>query len=878
MAVFSIKSFGGISPKVPPRYLQDSQAQYALNCPVFSGALVPIRDVGAAVHTVTKPNAPKTIYRFGQDLDSDSRYWFNWPKDVDVCRSQIAGDKSEWTFFTGDGPPRATYNTIATGGPTLPFAVRPLGLPNPTTPLNLTREDFQPDTYPAELVLASEIIANMAGEYIQQTRDYGIQVSTTDQQDASFTQAAVAEPVTAQTVADALNTITGISAVVEKGAVRVTTDATGPDVKLYVRARTGSRYDYEADFIPDPTGFDKTGNGSADSLPVIVIPDSEIEAIPTTAPQVGGDRIRIFGDGAQCYDVSFTAPTTAELLAASINANADPAGAVIAIAYNGNLVISGGNIANDSSGTLRYERRWTEYTEAGDASSYDQKKVEYESIGSDVDIGGSVAISQPEFTALRGKVVTIDVNGETFIFTIPGNAVLADMVEPFALNGVKVTIYGTTNQVAVLETIAVGPDTQIRFRSGTYPSVGVFALAEAFGYEETPTSTETRVYTWTWVNKESGFEFESGPSAASASTEAYPEQAVTVSGRAAVPTGYNVTHWRLYRSVAGVYLFVAEIPVEEVSYTDTIEAELLAEELPSLTWSPPPADLAGLINLPNGIMAGFVGRDVYFCDPYHPHAWPQNYVQSLDYPIVGLGRMDTTLAVLTRGTPYFIQGSHPDSMTAVRSDLEQSCVAKQSIVSTNGVVLYASPDGLVLLSPSGSKLLTENLFTREQWQTYFTPESIRAYAHDLKYVAFYDNGTTQGGFIFDPTSGQFVLHDIYAEAGYSDLRRDKLFLAFSDRTIKEWLVGANKNYVWKSKKFTLPNVLSMSCAQLEAETYPVTAKFYVDGVLSHTQTVTDRNPFRLPATPGRDLEVQFEGSSEVFSFSTAQSMQELAGV
>lgn len=874
MAVLSIKSFGGISPKVPPRYLKDTQAQIALNCPVFSGALVPIQDVGQAVHTVTKPNAPKTIYRFGQDLDSDSQYWFNWPKDVDVCRSQIAGDKSEWTFFTGDGPPRATYNTIATSGSTLPSVVRPLGLPNPTSPLNLTREDFQPDTYPAELVLVSEIIANMAGDYIQQTRDYGIQVSITDQQDASFTQAAVVEPVTAQTVADAINTITGVTAVEEKGAVRITTVAEGPDVKLYVRARTGSRYDYEADFIPDPTGFDKTGNGSADSLPSMVIPDSEIAAIGGV--NWSSDVIRIFSDGVQRYYVSLSSTTTAELLAANINANV--AGAVVATVYNGNLLISPGTTANTASGSLRYERTWLELTGGGDATSYDPKKVEYESIGSDADIGGSIAISQPEFTALHGKVVTINVNGETFTFSVPGNAVLADMVEPFGLNGVKVTIYGTTNQVAVLETIAVGPDTQIRFRSGTYPSVGVFALGEAFGYDETPTSTETRVYTWTWVNKESGFEFESGPSAASASTEAYPEQAVTVSGRAAVPAGYNVTHWRLYRSVAGVYLFVAEIPVAEVSYTDTIEAELLAEELPSLTWSPPPADLAGLTNLPNGIMAGFVGRDVYFCDPYHPHAWPQNYVQSLDYPVVGLGRMDTTLAVLTRGTPYFIQGSHPDSMVAVRSDLEQACASKRSIVSTNGVVIYASPDGLVLLSPGGSKVLTENLFTRAQWQTYFRPESIHAYSHDMKYIGFYDNGTVQGGFIFDPTSGQFILHDIYVGAGYSDLRRDKLFVSFSDRTIKEWLAGTNKAYIWKSKKFTLPNVTSFSCAQLEAETYPITAKFYIDNTLVYTQTVSDRNPFRLPAAPGRDMEVQIEGTSDVFALSVAHSMQELAGV
>jgi hypothetical protein len=278
------------------------------------------------------------------------------------------------------------------------------------------------------------------------------------------------------------------------------------------------------------------------------------------------------------------------------------------------------------------------------------------------------------------------------------------------------------------------------------------------------------------------------------------------------------------------------------------------------------------------VMAGFVGRDVYFCDPYHPHAWPENYTQSLDYPIVGLGRMDTTLAVLTTGTPYFLQGSHPDSIVVVKSDLEQACASKRSIVSTNGVVLYASPDGLVLLSPGGSKLVTEQYFTRAQWQTYFKPDSIHGYSHDLKYIGFYNNGTTSGGFIYDPTSGQFILHDIYVTAAYADLQRDKLFVALSDRSVKVWLAGANKTYTWKSKKFTLPQVTGFSCAQLEAETYPVTAKFYSGGTLIRTQTVANRNPFRLPVAPGRDWEVQIEGTSEVFSLAIAQSIEELAGV
>jgi hypothetical protein len=389
---------------------------------------------------------------------------------------------------------------------------------------------------------------------------------------------------------------------------------------------------------------------------------------------------------------------------------------------------------------------------------------------------------------------------------------------------------------------------------------------------------ETRVYTYTLVNKESGFDFESAPAPASTEVNVRVGQSVTLVGFSTVPSGYTASHRRIYRSTAGVFLFVAEIAVSAVSYSDTVTAENLGEELPSLTWLPPPDTLKGLINLPGGVMAGFTGRDVYFCDPYHPHAWPVQYMQSLDFLVVGLGRMDTTLAVLTTGTPYFIQGSAPDSMVVVKSDLEQACASKRSIVSFNGAVIYASPDGLVSLSPSGSKIITEKYFTRAQWQALFLPSSIYAYQHDMKYLGFYNNGTTSGGFIYDTITGEFTTHDIYVAAGYNDLQVDKLFLAGADRNVKVWGAGAVKTVTWKSKKFTLPQVMGFSCAQLEAESYPMTAKIYAGGTLVHTQTVTSRNMFRLPATPNRDWEFQFEGTAEVFSFTIAQSVQELANV
>jgi hypothetical protein len=394
--------------------------------------------------------------------------------------------------------------------------------------------------------------------------------------------------------------------------------------------------------------------------------------------------------------------------------------------------------------------------------------------------------------------------------------------------------------------------------------------------DETET-VETRVYTYTWVNKEAGREIESAPATGSSSVDVRTSQSVVLSNFASQPgSGYIVTHKRIYRATAGVFLFVAEIPAAQSTYTDSVDPDDLAEEIPSLYWSEPPSGLSGLINLPNGMMAGFVSRDLYFCEPYRPHAWPETYIQTIDYPVVGLGRMDTTLAVLTTGNPYFVQGSHPDNMAVVKSDIEQACVSKKSIVSFGSGVIYAAPDGLMLLSPGGSRILTDKLFDYAQWQAFFRPESIHAYQHDNQYIAFYDNGETQGGFILDIRSGNFILHDVYATAGYQDLQRDKLFIAMPDKTVRTWSGGSTKSFTWRTKKFTMPHITGFSCAQLEAEAYPMTMKFYVDGSLIHTQTVQSRNPFRLPAKKGRDWEFQIEGSNEVFSAAMAHSMSELA--
>lgn len=390
-------------------------------------------------------------------------------------------------------------------------------------------------------------------------------------------------------------------------------------------------------------------------------------------------------------------------------------------------------------------------------------------------------------------------------------------------------------------------------------------------------SPETRVYATTFVRNVGGLAAESAPSPPSDATDVYDEQRVFVS-LPSLPAQSDITHVRVYRATAGVFLFVEEFPASSAgsSVEDNVGAAGLGEEMPSLLWSEPPNALKGLTNLPNGVVAGFVGRDVYFCEPYRPYAWPQSYIQSLDYEVVGFGALDTTLVALTTGFPYLLQGATPESTVVVRASIEQACVSKRSIVSVQGAVIYASPDGLVRISPEGSELVTRQVFDRRQWQAFY-PASMHAYQTERDYVAFYDTGTERGAVIFNIESGEVALSTEYAASGFQDVLTDTLYTkADGDGQISAWQAGEPREATWRSKVFTMPQRTGFSCAHVESEDYPLTCRIYADGALYHEQTVTDRQPFRLPVTQARDWEVELVTRYEVFAAMLAQSMEELA--
>ena len=69
-----------------------------------------------------------------------------------------------------------------------------------------------------------------------------------------------------------------------------------------------------------------------------------------------------------------------------------------------------------------------------------------------------------------------------------------------------------------------------------------------------------------------------------------------------------------------------------------------------------------------------------------------------------------------------------------------------------------------------------------------------------------------------------------------------------------------------------------AAAEVIASAYPVTFRLLESNNIVHTQTVTSRNPFRLPALRGIDYQIEIEGENPVQGVAIASTMKELAEV
>lgn len=130
MTAIRITGFLGENRALHSRRLNDTVGTVSRNQKPGRGDLRPWR---APSTVASVPAGRSTIYRMGRDVASDSNYWLSWPGVVHAVRGFDSEDTTERTYYTGDGAPKVTDNTMALSSAPYPTASRPLGLPAPAS-------------------------------------------------------------------------------------------------------------------------------------------------------------------------------------------------------------------------------------------------------------------------------------------------------------------------------------------------------------------------------------------------------------------------------------------------------------------------------------------------------------------------------------------------------------------------------------------------------------------------------------------------------------------------------------------------------------------------------------------------------------------------
>lgn len=401
-----------------------------------------------------------------------------------------------------------------------------------------------------------------------------------------------------------------------------------------------------------------------------------------------------------------------------------------------------------------------------------------------------------------------------------------------------------------------------------------------------PDNAEDFAYAWAWVTSLGEV---SGMSPLSQFITWSPGTTITLSNLPGTPPANRlITHKRLFRAVTGfsgtaALFFLADIPASDVTYIHNPVTTPDGEPATNMDFAPAPAGLRGLTAMPNGMMVAFQGKELWFCEPYQPHAWPLKYMLTTNDWIVGLAAFGTSLAVLTTGTPYVVQGLHPDQMVMEKSEQPFPCLSKRSIVDMGYSAIYASTDGLVQIGAGAqAQLISKDFWSRSQWAAK-QPMNIRSGRIGTRYAMGYlPQGEADHRIELIDTAGDapFVVPTtLTARALYTQIESGSMFMLGSDgKTIREFdpVGGADMTYVWRSKpfRFTDEKTFGVGLVQTEDGAGALTAKVYRNGALFKTATEKDK-PFRLPAGTGATWQIELSGTAKVIRAALAQTFAEL---
>lgn len=408
---------------------------------------------------------------------------------------------------------------------------------------------------------------------------------------------------------------------------------------------------------------------------------------------------------------------------------------------------------------------------------------------------------------------------------------------------------------------------------------------------------EARAYVYTYVNIYN----EEGPPSGYAITTLIPTFDVDVTVVKDDFADYApLKEIRIYRTPSGAdvtdFYYVGSVNVLSVSgavvFKDSVDGALLNEVLSSANYYAPPPT-GGLTMLPNGIMMMAYRNNLYFSEPYKPWAWPPEYAKPLPNEITGGVVFGSGAVITTRAQPYIISGVSPDSMTVSKINVDLAGVSKWSIAIVDGLIVYASHDGLVTINgATGSLLESQIFFTRDVWRKRYGSglSSMRFAVWDGRLVVYSHNSAFTPFMIrFDEAGGSMTeLPDFMAKCHIVSPLSDQFYYMNSNK-LYQFSGGSLQNATWQSAEKVLLQPVNFGAAQAIVEgNWTIQLWAYLKNSatglfeyqLKHTQMVeTGQTDFRLPSGYQSDrYKVKITGNGRFRELRIAQTFRELAGL
>lgn len=307
---------------------------------------------------------------------------------------------------------------------------------------------------------------------------------------------------------------------------------------------------------------------------------------------------------------------------------------------------------------------------------------------------------------------------------------------------------------------------------------------------------------------------ESAPSEPSNNVDIKNGDAVSLYDNATPPS--NAVKRRWYRSIINskgtVSLhFVKETDIATQGTVDDRCPNDFDEELKTKDEIPPPECITGVLNYGNNSIVLYGGREIYLSKPMLPHAYQEcSHLTVQDTILAGVSLIDTVEGKSTYWTAFFTNvgqyvmvGDDYTSVTIKKHEFRYIVSSLKSITTAEGVIYFATEDGIVCMSLNDQSLITDNTHTEIEWAAYNPYEQTLAY-HDGRLFGFFYSSTEDKGFVITANAKDkrrfqsFSTLSVGADVCFSDYRQ--LYFTNGNRVYLWAGSDSNLTYTWKSAR------------------------------------------------------------------------------